>query len=154
MSRPRQRVCLQEGLHLDLSARDGLVRHDAQTGERAIRWIPSRFGRGCFRLRQRRHESCHNSAAWLCSRPLLTSLRVAATSGVTPALAETPPGLVLLAAQAIISIAHQARDPRYEPRALVIPTRVHEHHLPDRSDYRRINANLVTELAHRILDAS
>ena len=40
MSRPRRRVCLQEGLHLDLNqlARDGFIQRDARTDQRAIQW--------------------------------------------------------------------------------------------------------------------
>jgi len=40
MARPRQRVCLQEGLHLDLNhlARIGLIERGALTRERGLRW--------------------------------------------------------------------------------------------------------------------
>jgi len=41
MSRPRRRVCLQEGLHLDLNqlARDGFIRRGLRTDPRNIQWI-------------------------------------------------------------------------------------------------------------------
>ena len=41
MPRPRRRVCLQEGLHLDLNqlARDGFVRRGGKTDPRNIQWI-------------------------------------------------------------------------------------------------------------------
>src|SRR6266513_2099730 len=46
MPRSRQRVCLQEGLFLDLNrlARDGFVRRGACTNERSIRWTHPDFG--------------------------------------------------------------------------------------------------------------
>jgi hypothetical protein len=41
MPRPRRRVCLQEGLHLDLNqlARDGFIRRGMRTDPRNIQWI-------------------------------------------------------------------------------------------------------------------
>jgi hypothetical protein len=41
MPRPRRRVCLQEGLHLDLNqlARGGFIRRGAKTDPRSIQWI-------------------------------------------------------------------------------------------------------------------
>jgi hypothetical protein len=46
MARPRQRVCLQEGLHLDLNqlARAGLIERGAHTGERGIQWTHPQWG--------------------------------------------------------------------------------------------------------------
>ena len=46
MPRPRRRVCLQEGLHLDLSqlARDGLIQRGARTGQRVIQWTHPHWG--------------------------------------------------------------------------------------------------------------
>ena len=46
MARPRQRVCLQEGLHLDLNqlARDGFIQRGAHTGERNIKWTHPHWG--------------------------------------------------------------------------------------------------------------
>ena len=46
MPRIRQRVCLQEGLFLNLNqlARDGFVRRGVHTGERAIRWCHPDLG--------------------------------------------------------------------------------------------------------------
>jgi hypothetical protein len=40
MARPRQRVCLQEGLHLDLNqlARAGFIQRGSHTSERGIQW--------------------------------------------------------------------------------------------------------------------
>jgi hypothetical protein len=41
MPRPRRRVCLQEGLHLDLNqlARGGFIRRGVRTDPRSIQWI-------------------------------------------------------------------------------------------------------------------
>src|SRR3954453_1158380 len=46
MPRPRERVCLQDGLKLDLNklARNGFVRPGSQTGGRGIRWTHSYWG--------------------------------------------------------------------------------------------------------------
>src|SRR5712691_7866551 len=46
MARPRQRVCLQDGLKLDLNrlARKGFVRHCANIGGRGITWTHSYWG--------------------------------------------------------------------------------------------------------------
>src|SRR5882762_960400 len=46
MSRPRQRVCLQDGLRLDLNrlARKGFVRLGANIGGRGITWTHSHWG--------------------------------------------------------------------------------------------------------------
>jgi hypothetical protein len=46
MPRPRQRVCLQEGLRLDLNrlARRGFVRPGANIGRRGITWTSSYWG--------------------------------------------------------------------------------------------------------------
>ncbi len=46
MARPRQRVCLQEGLHLNLNqlARAGFIERGANTGERQIRWTHPQWG--------------------------------------------------------------------------------------------------------------
>ena len=46
MSRPRRRVCLQEGLHLDLNqlARQGLIRRGMRTDPRGIRWTHPHSG--------------------------------------------------------------------------------------------------------------
>jgi hypothetical protein len=46
MSRPRQRVCLQDGLKLDLNrlGRKGFVRHGANIGGRGITWTHSYWG--------------------------------------------------------------------------------------------------------------
>jgi len=46
MARPRQRVCLQDGLKLDLNrlARKGFVRHGANIGGRGITWTHSYWG--------------------------------------------------------------------------------------------------------------
>ncbi len=46
MARPRQRVCLQDGLKLDLDrlARKGFVRHGANIGGRGITWTHSYWG--------------------------------------------------------------------------------------------------------------
>lgn len=47
MSRPRRRVCLQEGLHLDLNqlARGGFIRRGARTDQRAIQWTNPHWGK-------------------------------------------------------------------------------------------------------------
>lgn len=46
MGRPRERVCLQDGLKLDLNklARNGLIRRGSHTGSRGIRWTHSYWG--------------------------------------------------------------------------------------------------------------
>ena len=46
MPRPRERVCLQDGLKLDLNrlARQGFVRRGANIGVRGIRWTHSYWG--------------------------------------------------------------------------------------------------------------
>src|SRR6476619_7329270 len=46
MSRPRERVCLQDGLKLDLNrlARQGFVRRGANIGGRGIKWTHSYWG--------------------------------------------------------------------------------------------------------------
>ena len=46
MPRDRQRVCLQEGLKLDLNrlARHGLITHGAKSAPQSIRWTHSRTG--------------------------------------------------------------------------------------------------------------
>ena len=46
MPRPRERVCLQDGLKLDLNrlARKGFVKHGANIGVRGIRWTHSYWG--------------------------------------------------------------------------------------------------------------
>ena len=46
MPRPRERVCLQDGLKLDLNrlARQGFVRRGANIGSRGIRWTHSYWG--------------------------------------------------------------------------------------------------------------
>jgi hypothetical protein len=46
MPRPRERVCLQDGLKLDLNrlARKGFVQHDANIGVRGITWTHSYWG--------------------------------------------------------------------------------------------------------------
>jgi hypothetical protein len=46
MPRPRERVCLQDGLKLDLNrlARQGFVRRGANIGLRGIRWTHSYWG--------------------------------------------------------------------------------------------------------------
>jgi hypothetical protein len=46
MARPRERVCLQDGLKLDLNrlARDGFVRFGSNIGGRGIRWVNSYWG--------------------------------------------------------------------------------------------------------------
>jgi hypothetical protein len=46
MARPRERVCLQDGLKLDLNrlARKGFVRHGANIGVRGITWTHSYWG--------------------------------------------------------------------------------------------------------------
>jgi hypothetical protein len=46
MPRPRQRVCLQDGLKLDLIslARKGFVRRGVRTGRRGITWVHSYWG--------------------------------------------------------------------------------------------------------------
>ena len=46
MVRPRERVCLQDGLKLDLNqlARKGFVRHGANIGGRGITWTHSYWG--------------------------------------------------------------------------------------------------------------
>jgi hypothetical protein len=46
MARPRQRVCLQDGLKLDLNrlARKGFVQHGANIGVRGITWTHSYWG--------------------------------------------------------------------------------------------------------------
>jgi hypothetical protein len=46
MPRPRERVCLQDGLKLDLNrlARQGFVRSGANIGLRGIRWTHSYWG--------------------------------------------------------------------------------------------------------------
>jgi hypothetical protein len=46
MARPRQRVCLQDGLKLDLNrlARKGFIRHGANIGVRGITWTHSYWG--------------------------------------------------------------------------------------------------------------
>src|SRR6266480_2719732 len=46
MSRPRRRVCLQEGLHLDLNklARSGFIRRGARTDPRNIQWTYPHWG--------------------------------------------------------------------------------------------------------------
>src|SRR5258708_37116028 len=46
MPRPRRRVCLQEGLHLDLNqrARDGFIRRGTRTDPRNIRWTHPHWG--------------------------------------------------------------------------------------------------------------
>lgn len=46
MSRPRERVCLQDGLKLDLNrlARNGYIRRDANIGAHGIRWTHSYWG--------------------------------------------------------------------------------------------------------------
>ena len=46
MARPRRRVCLQDGLKLDLNrlARKGFVRHGANIGVRGIKWTHSYWG--------------------------------------------------------------------------------------------------------------
>lgn len=38
MPRPRERVCLQDGLKLDLNARNGFIRQGARSGPVGIRW--------------------------------------------------------------------------------------------------------------------
>lgn len=47
MARPRQRVCLQDGLKLDLNrlARKGFVQHGANIGVRGITWTHSYWGK-------------------------------------------------------------------------------------------------------------
>ena len=46
MPRPRERVCLQDGLKLDLNrlARQGFIRRGANIGSRGIRWTHSYWG--------------------------------------------------------------------------------------------------------------
>src|SRR5947208_15942892 len=46
MSRPRERVCLQDGLKLDLNrlAREGFVRRGANIRGRGIKWTHSYWG--------------------------------------------------------------------------------------------------------------
>jgi hypothetical protein len=46
LSRPRERVCLQDGLKLDLNrlARNGVIRPGANIGSRGIRWTHSYWG--------------------------------------------------------------------------------------------------------------
>jgi hypothetical protein len=46
MPRPRVRVCLQDGLKLDLNwlARNGVIQRGANIGSRAIRWTHSYWG--------------------------------------------------------------------------------------------------------------
>jgi hypothetical protein len=46
MSRPRERVCLQDGLKLDLNrlARKGFIKHGANIGVRGITWTHSYWG--------------------------------------------------------------------------------------------------------------
>ena len=46
MARPRQRVCLQEGLHLDLNAlaRAGFIQRGARTSDKSIQWIHPHWG--------------------------------------------------------------------------------------------------------------
>ena len=47
MSRPRERVCLQDGLKLDLNrlARKGFIRRGARSGPMGIRWYSSYWDR-------------------------------------------------------------------------------------------------------------
>jgi hypothetical protein len=47
MSRPRRRVCLQEGLHLDLNqlARAGFIRRGTRTNPRSIQWTHPHWGK-------------------------------------------------------------------------------------------------------------
>jgi hypothetical protein len=47
MSRPRERVCLQDGLKLDLNrlARNGFIRRGARSGPMGIRWYSSYWDR-------------------------------------------------------------------------------------------------------------
>jgi hypothetical protein len=46
MSRPRERVCLQDGLKLDINrlAKKGFIKHGANIGSRFIRWTHSYWG--------------------------------------------------------------------------------------------------------------
>ncbi len=46
MPRPRERVCLQDGLRLDLNrlAKRGFVKHAANVGFRGITWTHSYWG--------------------------------------------------------------------------------------------------------------
>ena len=46
MPRPRERVCLQDGLKLDLNrlARKGFIKHGANVGVRGIKWTHSYWG--------------------------------------------------------------------------------------------------------------
>ena len=46
MARPRQRVCLQDGLKLDLNrlAQNGFIKRGANNGSRGIRWTHSYWG--------------------------------------------------------------------------------------------------------------
>ena len=46
MPRPRERVCLQDGLKLDLNrlARKGFIKHGANIGVRGITWTHSYWG--------------------------------------------------------------------------------------------------------------
>ena len=46
MPRPRERVCLQDGLKLDLNglAQNGFIKHGANIGSRVIRWTHSYWG--------------------------------------------------------------------------------------------------------------
>jgi hypothetical protein len=47
MPRPRRRVCLQEGLHLELNqlARDGFIRRGMRTDPRSIQWVHPHLGK-------------------------------------------------------------------------------------------------------------
>ena len=46
MARPRERVCLQDGLKLDLNrlAQNGFIKRGANIGSRGIRWTHSYWG--------------------------------------------------------------------------------------------------------------
>ncbi len=53
MGRPRERVCLQDGLKLDLTrlARNGFIKRGANIGMRGITWTHSYWGSGTVELR-------------------------------------------------------------------------------------------------------
>jgi hypothetical protein len=58
MPRRRERVCLQDGLKLDLNrlARKGFVQLGGNIGLRGIRWSAFASGRNCLGYGQRGHE--------------------------------------------------------------------------------------------------
>jgi hypothetical protein len=76
MARARERVCLQDGLKLDLNrlARNGFIRRGTNIGSRGIRWTHSYWGEiasGVISADTTRAGCEFNSGIWIRQSPCL-----------------------------------------------------------------------------------